>query len=326
MKALLRASFAGPYVTVQDGGRPGRMRFGVPASGGMDRLALAAANLALGNPAGAPVVEISRGGLVLDCLEGALSLAVAGGGFILESRGEKLGAWRVLSLRAGERLAIRPGPWGSWCYLAFAGQLRAPVWLGSQATHALSGLGGGVIRSGQEIAVDDAEIRAELAGAIPCPVLARPRHRLRVVLGPQDRFFPAAALESFLTARYRLTESYDRMGVRLAGPSVTPEGALSIPSEAILRGSVQVAGDGVPTILLADHQTTGGYPKIATVVSADLDSLAQLRPRDGVGFEAVSPDRAVALARQRAAAERAYLAALARHTATATAGGKTLPR
>jgi allophanate hydrolase len=136
-----------------------------------------------------------------------------------------------------------------------------------------------------------------------------------VVLGPQDRFFGQAAVAAFLGAPYRLTEAYDRMGVRLSGPSLAPEAALSIPSEAILRGSVQVAGDGVPVLLLADHQTTGGYPKIATAVDGDLDGFAQLRPGDPVRFRAVLPAEAVALARGRARAQAAYLAALARKLA-----------
>jgi allophanate hydrolase len=244
-----------------------------------------------------------------------VTLAIAGGGFIVEAAGGPLGSWHILTLREGERLVIRPGPWGSWCYIAFAGALRTGAWLGSASTHALSGLGGGVIRTGQELEIAEAQIRPVLEGPIPCPVIARPRHTARVVLGPQDRFFGAEALEAFLSARYTLSDAYDRMGVRLSGPALVPEAALGIPSEAILRGSVQVAGDGVPVLLLADHQTTGGYPKIATAVDGDLDGFAQLRPGDPVRFRAVLPAEAVALARGRARAQAAYLAALARKLA-----------
>jgi allophanate hydrolase len=121
-----------------------------------------------------------------------------------------------------------------------------------------------------------------------------------VVLGPQDRFFTREAIAALVGAPYRLTDAYDRMGVRLRGPQLVPEGALSIPSEPILRGSIQVAGDGVPAVLLADHQTTGGYPKIATIVSAHLDGFVQLRPHEVVRFHAVTPEEAVGLARLRA--------------------------
>jgi 5-oxoprolinase (ATP-hydrolysing) subunit C len=122
------------------------------------------------------------------------------------------------------------------------------------------------------------------------------------VLGPQDRFFGADRIEVLLGATFRLTDAYDRMGVRLRGPSLAPEAALAIPSEAVLRGSIQVAGDGVAAVLLADHQTTGGYPKIATVVDSDLDGFVQLRPHAAVAFRALTPDRAVAARRARAQA------------------------
>jgi 5-oxoprolinase (ATP-hydrolysing) subunit C len=297
-RAILRVIAAGPMVSVQDGGRPGWQRFGVPESGPMDRLGFARANAAAGNPPGAAGIEVSLGGLTLDCVEGAVSLALAGGGFVAEGPGGTFGSWAVVTLRRGDRLEIRRGPWGSWCYLQPAGRLLAPVWLGSRATHAPSGLGGGMLGPGQEIVIDAPRLLPDQA--LPCPLGARPRGEVAVVLGPQDRFFPPAAIEALLDGPFRLTDSYDRMGVRLRGPTLAPEGALAIPSEPILRGSVQVAGDGVPTVLLADHQTTGGYPKIATIVSAHLDGFAQLRPHDRVRFRAVTPQRAVELARLRA--------------------------
>jgi allophanate hydrolase len=121
-------------------------------------------------------------------------------------------------------------------------------------------------------------------------------------MGPQERFFGAEARAAFLGDVFRVTDAGDRMGVRLRGPKLMPEEALSIPSEPILRGSVQVAGDGVPAVLMADHGTTGGYPKIATVIGADQDGFAQLRPRDAVVFRAVTPEAAVGAARVAAAA------------------------
>ena len=307
-EAVLTVRFAGPLVSVQDGGRPGLMRYGVPCSGAMDRRSLAAANTALGNPSGAAAVEVSLGGLVIECRAGEVSFAVAGGGFIVEHGGTRRGSWHVATLRQGERLAIRPGPWGSWCYLAVAGQLQAARWLGSASTHALSGFGGGRLAAGTVLTVTGAHVID--GGAIPCPVSARPRPVARVTLGPQARFFGDEARAAFLTGPWRMTEAWDRMGVRLSGPPIAPEGPLDMPSEAVARGSVQVAGDGVPSILLADHQTTGGYPKIATVLDCDLDALVQLRPRDRVMFQPVSAGQAVDLARSAALADRRYLAAL----------------
>lgn len=298
--ASLRVTFAGPHVSIQDAGRPGLMRFGVPASGPMDRQSFALANAALGNPAAHPGIEISLGGLSLQCQSGAVTLAIAGGGFIVEAGARKLGAWHVLSLRAGENLTLRPGPWGSWSYLAFAGDLQAESWLGSRATHGSSGFGGGKLTTGQVLTITDAQTLPQREGPFPCPIWARPRHLLRCTLGPQDRFFNSKTLETFTTTRFEMTAAFDRMGLRLRGPSVAPTNALSIPSEPILRGSVQVSGDGTATVLLSDHQTTGGYPKIATVLACDLDSFVQCRPRDAVMFQAVSPAEAIAITRQNA--------------------------
>lgn len=317
--AVLRVVFAGPQVSVQDDGRWGLMRYGVPQSGPMDRGAFAAANLALGNTAGAPGVEVSLGGLVVECLSGAVSFAVAGGGFVVEHAGQRRGSWMVDRLQAGERLAIRRGPWGSWCYLAFAARPRRPDWLGSMATHALSGLGGGRIETGQQLHLEGAALRPAPAAPIPCPVSARPRARVHVTLGPQERFFDPETLSTFLGAAWRITAAGDRMGVRLDGPRIAPAARLDMPSEPVARGSVQVAGDGVATVLMADHQTTGGYPKIATVLDCDLDGFSQLRPGDCVRFKAVDADAAVAMARLRAASAARYRAGLGRLVAGAGA-------
>lgn len=307
--AVLDIAFAGPLVSVQDSGRAGLMRFGVPASGPLDRLAAAAANLALGNAAGAPLIEVSLGGLSLVCRSGQVGFAVAGGGFVVEHAGHKGGAWACATLRAGERLTIRPGHWGSWCYLALAGKLQVPHWLGAAATHALSGLGGGMLATGHSLTLTGTGSCAPRA--IPCPVGARPRHDIRVTLGPQDRFFAPEALARFLGGAWVMTSARDRMGARLSGPDIAPSAALDMPSEPILRGSVQVAGDGVASVLLADHQTTGGYPKIATMLDCDLDGLAQLRPQDRLRFVAVTPDRALQVARSAMAQNRRYLDSLA---------------
>lgn len=309
-EAVLSVNSAGPHVSIQDAGRFGFLRYGVPASGPMDRASFAAANIALGNQVNQPAVEISMGGLVLDCLTGSVTFAVAGGGFMLDLAGRRMGSWTIATLTEGQRLAIRPGHWGSWTYLAFAGELTAEKWLGSSSTHAMSGLGGGRLTAGTQLNVMEAAVRPEREGSIPCPVTARPRSELYVVLGPQDRFFSQKTIETFLASPYRLTDAYDRMGVRLQGAALKPDGLLNMPSEAIVRGSVQVAGDGVATVLLADHQTTGGYPKIATVLDADLDAFAQLRPRDLVAFRQVTPAEAIALTRMRAATAVRYLEAI----------------
>lgn len=315
-EALFTVVQAGPLVTVQDHGRFGQMRFGVPASGPMDRTALTIANAALGNPPDAAGIEVSLGGLVLDCIKGRVSFALVGGGFHLAVDDRRSGSWTVGAITAGQRLTIRPGRWGCWTYLVFAGDLDCARWLDSAATHVISGLGGGAFSPGATLKIRDATLRPARHGPVRCPVFARPRSTIRVVPGPQQRFFSAATIETFLSATYTLTPAYDRMGMRLSGPSLRPEAALDMPSEAIVRGSVQVAGDGVPTVLMADHQTTGGYPKIATILSDDLDAFARLRPHSLVAFRATDPASAVATFRTGRLALARYLKTLNRVAGT----------
>lgn len=308
--ASVRVAFAGPLVSFQDAGRPGNMRFGVPASGPMDRVAHAAANVSVGNAAGATAIEVSLGGVVLDVLGGAVTMAVAGGESHVEVNGAAVPSWHAMTVREGDRVGVRPGSSGSWAYLAFAGRLDVPQWLGHSATHSMSGFGGGAVVTGREFAVSDARVAFEREGDIPEPGFRRSLSNVRVVIGPQQRHFEPDAAELFTTSTYRLTDAYDRMGVRLDGPPLALAGALSIPSEAIVRGSVQVTGDGAPTVLLADHQTTGGYPKIATVISPDLDRFAQRRAGDEVRFDAVTASDAVGAARRHATQVAEYLSAV----------------
>lgn len=308
--ATFTVSFAGPLVTVQDAGRPGHMRYGVSASGPMDRLAFDAAHAALGNPSGATGIEVSLGGLVLTCTSGAVSLAVTGGNFVVEHRGRKQSAWCVVTVEKGDRITIRGGKSGSWAYVALAGTLNAEHWLESTATHAVSGFGGGPLQAGQTLRITGAAVHEERTGDIARPEFV-PTGPLRVVTGPQDQHFTDDALERFLTEKFAVTDAYDRMGMRLRGPELPLVGALSIPSEPIVRGSVQVSGDGVPTVLLADHQTTGGYPKIAMVIAPDIDRLVQLRSGDGVRFAAISAAEAVGAARDYAVCKAEYLEQIA---------------
>lgn len=308
--ARLSVLRAGPQVTLQDAGRFGLMRYGVPASGPMDRFAFAIANLVLGNPANAPAIEVSLAGLTLYCAEGPVCLAIAGGDFQVSIDERPVAAWGIFTLYRGQTLVIRPGRWGNWCYLATGGKIRHDRWLESSATHSLSNFGGGRITSETDLLIDEVRPALRQPTAVLRPVSARPRPNIKVVLGPQDRFFDAETITRLLAEPFVLTDAYDRMGVRLSGPSLRPHATLDMPSEGIVRGSIQVAGDGVATVLLADHQTTGGYPKIATVLSCDLDGFVQLRSRSRVRFEAVSPEDAIAATRTRLRSRDAYFSTL----------------
>lgn len=306
-EARLSVRACGPLVSYQDAGRFGMLRFGVPASGPMDRLAHAAAHVALGRPPDGTAIEVSLGGLELVCESGEVTCCITGGAFQVVHAGAATPAWCVRTLREGEVLAVRPGPRGSWAYLAFAGELVCASWAGHTATHSTSGFGGGCLHPGATVVVRQARVAEDREGPLPLPPAPSPHLAARVVLGPQTQQFEPEAIDALLGQDFTLTAASDRMGVRLGGPILPLRDALSIPSEPITRGSIQVNGDGVASILMADHQTTGGYPKIATLLSCDLDPVAQLRPGDRVAFRAVAADEAVRLVRAEAQSRQRYL-------------------
>ncbi len=309
MTATLAIEAAGPLTTVQDAGRPGHMRFGVTASGPVDVLAFAAAHAALGNPPGGTAIEVSLGGIVLRCLEGEAGFALSGGGFTASLDGAALGPDVVGVLRPGNRLVVRDGPaGGNWATLAFAGTLEARRWLGSAATLALAGLGGGRLAAGDTLRLAAAPVAGIVPRSLPPPPAAT--GPIRIVIGPQDEYFPPETLALLTSAEFAAGTAFDRMGLVLAGPPLVPT-ALDMLSAPLVKGGLQVNGAGVVTVLLADHQTAGGYPRIATVISADVARLAQHRAGTPLRFAAVDVATAIAIARAADAAQRRDLAALA---------------
>ena len=285
-------SFAGPLVTFQDIGRPGNMRYGVSASGPMDIVSFEAANAVLGNDTKQTAIEISLGGLILQCHEGSITLAITGGDFLIEYQGQKISSWTVLTIQKGERLSVRAGKSGSWAYLAFSGKLNVKDWLNSSSTHSTSGFGGGVLKTGQKFTLTDAYNQANRIGPILKPNFYT-NDLIHAVLGPQDQYFMNTAIKIFSDSIFKVSDNYDRMGMQLTGPKLELKSALSIPSEPVVKGSIQVSGDGIPTILLADHQTTGGYPKIATVISSDINRLVQFRSNQSVKFVLINSNEAL---------------------------------
>ncbi len=285
-------SYAGPLVTFQDIGRPGNMRYGVSASGPMDIVSFEAANAVLGNDTKQTAIEISLGGLILQCHEGSITLAITGGDFLIEYQGQKISSWTVLTLQKGERLSVRAGKSGSWAYLAFSGKLNVKDWLNSSSTHSTSGFGGGVLKTGQKFTLTDASNQENRIGPILKPNFYT-NDLIHAVLGPQDQYFMNTAIKIFSNSIFKVSDNYDRMGMQLTGPKLELKSALSIPSEPVVKGSIQVSGDGIPTILLADHQTTGGYPKIATVISSDINRLVQFRSNQSVKFVLINSNEAL---------------------------------
>ncbi len=293
MTVRLRIDAAGPLTSVQDAGRRGAMRFGVPRSGPIDRFAFTAA-LAAAEPGDGTALELSLGGLTLTGLEGEIGFALCGAAFTAEIDGRLLGSWCRANLSPGQRLRVRQSG-GNRAYLAFSGSTTAPPWLGSRATHALSGLGGGMVRAGDGLEFEAA--RPASPAALSAPVSGS--GPIGIVIGPQERYFAAEALDRLCAEPFIASATFDRMGRALDGPPLVPL-RLDMPSEPALPGCLQLTGDGRMTMLLADHQTTGGYPKIARVISADIDRLAQLEAGTAFRFEAVSVEEA--LRRRRALA------------------------
>ena len=296
MGATLTIAAAGPGTTIQDRGRFGWLRFGVTPAGPMDWAALRTANLALGNDPGAAAIELAPGGLEVAVGE-PVSLAFAGGAFRWARRSGAEDhnlppAARVL-LRPGETLRARAGPSGTFSYLAVPGGLDVPPVMGSRATHTrsqLGGLEGRMLRGGDRLALSGATVLDD--GLIEAAWLAASVAPLRVVLGPQDDHFAAAAIAGFLDATWTLTPTADRMAYKLDGPAVPHAKDFNIVSDGTALGAVQIAGDGKPMVLMADRQPTGGYTKIAHVCRADIGRLAQLRPGATLRFVAVGVEAA----------------------------------
>ncbi len=305
MIARLQVEAAGPLTSLQDAGRRGVMRFGVPRSGPIDRFAFAAA-LTAAKPAEGTAIELSLGGLTLTCLEGEVGFALCGAAFTVEIDGRAIGSWCRATLGPGQCLRIRQSG-GNWAYLAFSGSCTTPTWLGSRATHALSGLGGGMVRAGDVLELHATKPLPPAALQAPAP--ASHPAPIGIVIGPQERFFGAGALQRLCAEPFIATGTFDRMGRALDGAPLLPL-RLDMPSEPALPGCLQITGDGRMTMLLADHQTTGGYPKIAAVIGADIDRLAQMEAGTAFHFEAVSVGEAVKRFRRIADWQAAALRAL----------------
>ena len=291
MTATLRVVHAGPGVSLQDSGRWGYLRVGVTATGPMDVLAHEAANLAAGAPAGAAAIEISVGGLDLVADSGSIGLAIVADGFRVSRDGLGLPSNCTLTLAAGEKLSIRAGAAGSWAYVAISGRIDAKPVLGSLSMHARSGTGGAGLFAGDVLHIID-----ERAGPAPralAPMSPAMDQPIRIVPGPQDDYFDAENFALFLRGPWRVSPRSDRMAFALDGPKIAHLKGFNIVSDGIAFGAIQVPGDGVPFIQMADRAPTGGYPKIGTVIAADLGRLAQMRPGHTLHFAAVTVEEAV---------------------------------
>ena len=284
----------GLLTTVQDLGREGFGPLGVSASGAADSLALRTGNRLVSNPENAAAMEMTLLGGTFLFPEGAV-IALTGSDFGATLGGAPVPLWRSVEVTPGQTLRLESTRSGARCYLCVHGGIAVPFFLGSASTHILSGLGG---FDGRPLRKGDV-LQIGASNAAFCPETLTPdalrklspRRTLRVTPGPQCDWFPKSERQKFYTSPYRVLEESNRMGLRLEGPPITlsPEySSGGMITEGVSLGAIQIPEGGQPIILFVEQQTTGGYPKIANLISADLPSVGQLRPRDEIKFELVS--------------------------------------
>ena len=300
---MIRVVDAGPQTTVQDAGRRGQLRYGIPPSGPVDARSFMLANRLVGNADGAAALEFTLIGPRLRA-EAPCAIAVTGAEAPVIINDKPAAAWTTLALAAGDVVRIGPARAGVRGYVAFAGGIEVPPVLGSRSTYLRGHLGG---LEGRALRRDDvlrlgpaapARRRALPGGAVPD---WRNEPVLRVVLGPQADRFTDRGIAAFLGGAYEVLPQSDRMGARLSGPRIAHGGGHDIISDGIALGAVQVPGDGQPIVMLVDRQSTGGYTKIATVCSFDIPRIGQAKPGQRVRFSAVDVAEAQRLFRAAAA-------------------------
>lgn len=300
----LRVLRAGILSTLQDLGRYGYQRFGVPVGGVMDDYSHRLANLLVGNPEHEATLEITLAGPRLEFMQTAL-IGICGGDFTPTIDGAPILVARPVLVAAGSVLDFASCRLGCRAYLAIAGGFAVEPVMGSKSTYLRGGFGGlngralkkgDVLATGEDLAAAYPGLRAKLESgarfAYPrwsvnanSAFLAHDHHRIHFIPGRHWEFFTEEARQQFGNVEFRIATDSDRMGYRLEGPALALVRPVEILSEAVTFGSIQVPPDGRPIVLMANRQTTGGYPRIGEVATVDLSLLAQLPPGDTVRFE-----------------------------------------
>ena len=289
----------GLLTTIQDLGRKNYQRFGVPVAGAMDARAMVTGNLLLGNARDDACLEVTLMGPRLRFDKPSV-IAVTGGDLSPAVDNQPIEMYRALAVKAGSVLSFGGVKSGCRAYIAFAGGIKAPPLMGSRSTYLKAGMGG---LNGKKLAAEDVLPVESCSGLLGLSgrKIAPPEPpkgtvvTLRVLMGPQDDAFTNEGIRTFLSEEYTLTEQSDRMGCRLEGKKIAHKVGGDIITDGISMGAVQVPTAGLPIIMLADRQTTGGYAKIANVITADLPLIAQEMPGNKVRFAETSIEEAQAL-------------------------------
>lgn len=290
----------GPLSTIQDVGRFGAMGMGFSPGGVMDSRSMQLANLLVGNAAGVGVVEMTMAGLTArfdcDCV-----IALTGADMCARLEEQMVKRYQAISVHAGDTLRMQTAQHGMRAYLAVAGGFDLPTVMGSMSTNLkcrLGGFHGRKLQRGDVLPLNQSLSLNEPGKCLPIPEEYPEEVKLRVLLGPQEDAFTRQGLFTFLNETYTVTDQADRMGIRLSGAKIDSKSGVDIISDGIATGSIQIPASGTPIIMMADRQTTGGYAKIATVISADLPIAAQVRPGTRIRFAQVSEQEAVRLRRE----------------------------
>lgn len=294
---MIKVINAGLMTTVQDKGRWGYQAFGMPVAGAMDILAFKVANILLGNDENQAALEFTMMGGEYEFTADAL-VAITGADMAATLDGQAVDNWSAFEVSAGSKLNFTFAKSGCRAYLAVKGGLDLPLVLGSRATYTrakVGGLEGRALKVGDEIKFlgnatggKPVKLAEEFIPQMPNEV------SIRALLGPQDEDFTAAGIKTLFDDAYTITNEADRMGYRMEGAVIEHATKPDIVSDALCQGAIQVPGHGMPIVMMADRQTTGGYTKIGSVISSDLRILAQAKPGDKVRFVQVSDEEAVA--------------------------------
>ena len=341
MRLIIRRG--GALTSVQDLGRWGHQDIGMPVSGAMDAPALVRGNILLGNEPGAAALEMAMMGPTIEFREGDGVVAIVGADLSPKLNGQSIPNWTAIPVRSGDVLSFGgPCGRGQWAYICVSGGVDVPPVMGSRSTYMkakIGGLDGRKLEASDELPVGTPWAMWRHLGGIACPEELRPSYApapLRTVLGPQDDLITPKGRETFLSSEYVISASSDRMGCRMEGEATVEhvEGP-DIVSDAIPMGAVQIPGQGLPIVMMADRQTTGGYVKIGVVHSLDVARLAQLAPGSRVRFAPITQEQGIEISKAegkaiealgdhvRDAASRAARASLS-HDTSARAGAMTV--
>ncbi|MDT8900991.1 biotin-dependent carboxyltransferase family protein [Anaeroselena agilis] len=294
---------AGLFTTVQDAGRWGFQAYGVPVAGAMDRYAYNLANILAGNPPGTACLEMTVTGDTIR-FETDAYIAICGADMQPALDGKAAATWSAFPVTAGSTLSCGYAVRGCRTYLAVRGGIDVPVVLGSRSTYtraAIGGLEGRKLKVGDKLAIGNSGPSDSRPLHLPGeykPAAVSGEITLRVLPGPQQDHFTMAGIETLFSSPYTITDEADRMGCRLEGLKIEHADKADIVSDALPQGAIQVPGHGMPIIMMADRQTTGGYTKIGTVIGPDLALLAQAKPGDTVRLKRCSDEEAVAVLRK----------------------------